>query len=315
VCDVIVVVVEAWLTVWDNDEEVLPVKLLSALYVAVIECPPTASVVVVRAAVLPVRLTVATVAAPSLNVTVPVGVPAPGATAATVAVKVSDWPKTDGFGPVVRATVVVVLAWFTTWVRVLEVLVPKLASPPYTAVIECEATESAAVANVATPDPLSVPVPSVVAPSLNVTVPVGVPPLPVTVAVKVTDCPNTEGFCEDVSVVVLGLTTTRVAVVVTEPPLQLEVLAPASAFTVNVDEPAGVAPVVLIVKVEVWLLPVLVTGLGLNAAVAPVGSPVVTLSVAEQPGVPLPLKFTVTGYVVEFPTITGLVACAPTVTL
>ena len=34
---------------------------------------------------------------------------------------------------------------------------------------------SAAVENVATPEPLSVPVPSVVEPSLNVTVPVGVP--------------------------------------------------------------------------------------------------------------------------------------------
>ena len=78
----------------------------------------------------PVRLTVARVAAPSLNVTVPVGVPAPGATAATVAVKVSDWPKTDGLGPVVRATVVVVLAWPTTCVTVLEALAAKLAVPP-----------------------------------------------------------------------------------------------------------------------------------------------------------------------------------------
>ena len=34
--------------------------------------------------------------APFLNVTVPVGVPLPGATAATVAVNVTDWPNTDG---------------------------------------------------------------------------------------------------------------------------------------------------------------------------------------------------------------------------
>ena len=33
---------------------------------------------------------------PSLNVTVPVGVPAPGDTADTWAVKVTDWPKTEG---------------------------------------------------------------------------------------------------------------------------------------------------------------------------------------------------------------------------
>jgi len=111
--EVIVVLVEAWFTIWDNGDEVLVVKLVSALYVAVIECPPTASVVVVNAAVLPVRLTVPSEVAPSLNVTVPVGVPAPGATAATVAVKVNDWPRTDGLVPLVSATVVVVLAWLT----------------------------------------------------------------------------------------------------------------------------------------------------------------------------------------------------------
>jgi len=143
-----------------------------------------------------------------LNVTVPVGVPLPGATALTVAVNVTDWPTVEGLAE--EATVVEVLAWFTTWVTVFEVLVPKFESPPYTALMECEATESAEVANVATPDPFSVPVPSVVTPSLNVTAPVGVPPVPVTVAVNVTDCPNTEGFCEDVSAVVVALTTASV---------------------------------------------------------------------------------------------------------
>ncbi len=34
---------------------------------------------------------------PSLNCTVPLGVPAPGATAETVAVNVTDWPETEGF--------------------------------------------------------------------------------------------------------------------------------------------------------------------------------------------------------------------------
>ena len=61
------------------------------------------------------------------------------------------------------------------------------------------------IAKVATP-PLNVPVPSVVPPSLKVTLPVGVP-LPgaaaVTVAVKVTDWPKTEGFADDVTAVVL----------------------------------------------------------------------------------------------------------------
>ena len=59
--------------------------------------------------------------------------------------------------------------------------------------------------NVAVP-PDSVPVPSVVAPSRNVTVPVGVP-VPggttATVAVNVTDCPNTDGLADDATVVVV----------------------------------------------------------------------------------------------------------------
>ena len=46
---------------------------------------------------------------------------------------------------------------------------------------------------------LSVPVPSVVVPSLKVTVPVGVPPVDFTVAVKVTDAPNVDGFREETS--------------------------------------------------------------------------------------------------------------------
>ena len=56
--------------------------------------------------------------------------------------------------------------------------------------MECVATESEEVLKVALPD-VSVPMPKVVAPSLKVTVPVGVPVLPVelslTVAVRVTD--------------------------------------------------------------------------------------------------------------------------------
>ena len=64
---------------------------------------PRCSVVVVRAAVVPVRSTVACVDRPCLNVTGPIGVHAPGAAAATVAVKVNDCPTTEGFAPVVCA--------------------------------------------------------------------------------------------------------------------------------------------------------------------------------------------------------------------
>ena len=59
---------------------------------------------------------------------------------------------------------------------------------------------------VACPEPFRVPVPSVVAPSLNVTVPVGVPvpELGATVAVNITDCPTVDGFAEEIRVVMVG---------------------------------------------------------------------------------------------------------------
>lgn len=45
---------------------------------------------------------------------------------------------------------------------------------------------------------------STVLPSLKVTEPDGTPPLEVTVAVKVTDCPKTDGLGDDASVVVVA---------------------------------------------------------------------------------------------------------------
>jgi hypothetical protein len=71
--------------------------------------------------------------------------------------------------------------------------------------MECVPRASVAVLKVAEPE-LSVPVPSVVVPSLKVTVPVGVPPpgaTAETVAVRVTDWPNTEGFADDTTTVVV----------------------------------------------------------------------------------------------------------------
>ena len=55
---------------------------------------------------------------------------------------------------------------------------------------------------------LSVAVPSVSEPFLNVTVPVGVPALDVTVAVNFTEAPKVDGFSEEVTEVevVAGLT-------------------------------------------------------------------------------------------------------------
>ena len=65
---------------------------------------------------------------PSWNCTVPVGVPVP---AVTVAVKLTDWPATDGFGPAERTRAVVVGATptFTVWLTPGDVEVVKLVSP------------------------------------------------------------------------------------------------------------------------------------------------------------------------------------------
>src|SRR6266516_4415702 len=132
--EVTVVVVLALLTVWVSTALVLVLKFASPPYDAVIEGDPTANVEVVNVAVPPDRVPVPSVVAPSRKVTVPLGLPAPGATGATVAVKVTLCPKTDGLAD--EATVVVVLALLTVCVKTALVLVLKLVSPPYDAVIE-----------------------------------------------------------------------------------------------------------------------------------------------------------------------------------
>jgi hypothetical protein len=65
---------------------------------------------------------------PSLTVTVPVGVPLPGAFATTVYVKLTAWPTAEGFGEF-AVIVVVVLAIFTVWMAPTDVLPAKFASP------------------------------------------------------------------------------------------------------------------------------------------------------------------------------------------
>ena len=90
-----------------------------------------------------------------------------------------------------------------TWIRIEDVEVAKLVSPPYTAVKEWLPTLSVEIFNVAIP-PDSVPVPIVVAPSLNVTVPVGATgdaPWG-TVAVNRMFCWKTDGLTEDAKLVV-----------------------------------------------------------------------------------------------------------------
>lgn len=114
--------------------------------------------------------------------------------------------------------------------------------------MECEPTEKEEVVNVAWPL-ASDSVPSTVGPSLNVTVPVGVP-LPedgLTVAVSVTDWPKTDGLAEE---------ATEVAVVGCPMPVPLKetdaarMLKPFAMLTVPCLEPIPVgANVTLIVQV------------------------------------------------------------------
>jgi hypothetical protein len=86
-------------------------KLLSPAYTAVIVCEPMASELILKVAASPDSVPVPSVVAPSLKVTVPVGVPLPGATTLTVAVNVTDCPYAEGLPDVL--TPVVVLALFT----------------------------------------------------------------------------------------------------------------------------------------------------------------------------------------------------------
>jgi len=81
----------------------------------------------------------------------------------------------------------------------------KFTLPPYTAVMEWVATDKADVLKMAClVTVFTAPVPSVVAPSLKVTVPPGAPlNAGVMVAVNVTAWPFFDGFSEDVSFVVV----------------------------------------------------------------------------------------------------------------
>jgi hypothetical protein len=197
----------------------------------VIEWLPKANAEVVSVAFPRLRLPVPSRVAPSLKATVPVGVPE--VAGFTVAVKVTAWPDFDGFTE--DTTEVVEAAWFTPCDRTGEVLRAKLASPLYTATMECGPTVSFVVVNAALPA-LSVPVPSVAAPFLNVTVPVGVPePAGVTVAVKVTLWPKVDGFTLEARAVVVVVFTFSVNVCCALPALLMAV-----NVTGNVPEAAGV---------------------------------------------------------------------------
>lgn len=150
--------------------DVLPVKSALPPYTAVIEWLPTVRVEVVNFALPALSVRAPSTVAPFLKVTLPVGIPV--VDECTVVVNVTAAPKTDGFFE--DTSVVVVAAFVTACVIAGDVLAVKFVLPPYTAVIECDPTASVDVVNVALPA-TSEREPRTVAPSLNVTLPVGIP--------------------------------------------------------------------------------------------------------------------------------------------
>jgi hypothetical protein len=145
-----------------------------------------------------------------LKVTVPVGVPVPGAVAAIVALNVTDLPTVDGLSE--EVSFAVVFALLTVCANAAEALDPYDVLPEYTAVMDWLPAASTDVDNMALP-PLTVPDPSTVAPSLKDTVPVIVPAVvELTVAVKVTVWPYTVGLTDAVTAVEVPARTTWVSV-------------------------------------------------------------------------------------------------------
>jgi hypothetical protein len=168
----------------------------------VIVCVATLSVLVENVVEPFESPTVPSVVDPSLNVTLPPGVPVTASFVEdTVAVNVTLAENVDGLSDEESETVTP--SWFTTCERGDDVLPEKFVLPPYTAVIMCGPIPSALVVYVAVV-PLMVPVPRAVAPSLKVTVPLGVPaPGVVTerVAVNVTDASMIDGLLVDIRAV------------------------------------------------------------------------------------------------------------------
>ncbi len=141
---------------------------------------------------------------PFLNVTVPAGTPLPGAVAVTTAVNVTDWLNTDGLAD--ELTAVEVEALFTTCAAAFPLLFAHPVAPVKAAEIVWLATLSAVVLNDAWPEPSTGTLDAkTVAPSEKVTVPTGTPLPEVVVEVKVTDWPKTEGFGDELAVVVVGV--------------------------------------------------------------------------------------------------------------
>ena len=150
--------------------EVLPVKFASPEYMAVRFLAPAVAKAIEQLPAPEVRLPVQ-LCVPSETVTLPVGVPVPGATTATVKLIGTGWPTQDGSGKSDVIVVVVLVVPTVCAVAGLETLPLKFVSPAYVAVRDfvpgvVNAIEQVPAAAVAVQ--LSVP-------SETVTLPVGVP--------------------------------------------------------------------------------------------------------------------------------------------
>src|ERR1019366_1606602 len=168
----------------------------------------TAKAEVVKVATPPLRVPVPIELAPSRKVTVPVGVPAPGATGETVAVNLTDCPKTEGFTD--EATVVEVGAGLTAWLRVPELPLKPPSVFVYTALMVCgepltvRGAVAPLVAVAVAPDPDSVTAPNGTPSMERWPERVGVAVAPEVLSaggVKVRACDETDGFSEEVTVV------------------------------------------------------------------------------------------------------------------
>jgi len=189
----------------------------SPLYIAAIECAPSARFETGSAADPLTTAAEPRAVEPSRNCTVPVA-----EAGVTIAVSVTVWLTVEGFVEDVSA--VVVAALFTVCASVVDVLDALLASPLYTAVMECAPAVSVDTDSDA--DPLTtVAEPSADVPSRNCTVPVAA--VGVTTAVSVTVWPTVEGFTDDAAVTVVAALFT-VSVTMAD---VLEALLPSPLYT------------------------------------------------------------------------------------
>ena len=170
--DTTTVEVDALFTTWAIGDEVLALKLRSPKYFALIPplLPASSDETAILACPAPFNVPVPNIVGPISKLTVPVGIPDPGATATTVAMRVTDCPNVDGLG--IEAAVASVSALLTACDAPAEVLVLKLLSPAYAAV---NVLAPALVRMSEHVPAATVPV-QLTVPSVTVTLPVGVPP-------------------------------------------------------------------------------------------------------------------------------------------